>query len=240
VELGCEVRVLTTDANGLDRVLDVDRNEEVAFPERGVSGSLLSAPPAAFSLANFDVVVAHVKCGGRILSIAQEFITFRPFQLSLGLANGTTANLVSEGALQRREGSSRVGLKAVWDFLWYHVAGRAELMMHVTSEHENPETGNAHSGWYRKPGHISCLVSRSCGMAMIPNGVDVPVDLNREERSGVLRMLSIGRLDPKKGIEVLLQAAVSSIQHLDGVLRSRGGGHRTMSCNSKIESTCWD
>ena len=31
--IGCEVRVLTTDANGLDRVLDVDRNEEVEFPE---------------------------------------------------------------------------------------------------------------------------------------------------------------------------------------------------------------
>ena len=33
VELGGEVRVLTTDADGLDRVLDVDKNEEVEFPE---------------------------------------------------------------------------------------------------------------------------------------------------------------------------------------------------------------
>src|ERR1035438_7953376 len=33
VELGCEVRVLTTDANGLDRVRDVEKNEEVEFPE---------------------------------------------------------------------------------------------------------------------------------------------------------------------------------------------------------------
>src|ERR1700732_4173 len=32
-ELGCEVRVLTTDANGLDQVLDVDTNEEVVLPE---------------------------------------------------------------------------------------------------------------------------------------------------------------------------------------------------------------
>src|ERR1700730_2027686 len=32
-ELGCQGRVLTTDANGLDRVLDVDKNDEVELPE---------------------------------------------------------------------------------------------------------------------------------------------------------------------------------------------------------------
>jgi hypothetical protein len=33
VGLGCEVRVLTTDANGLDQVLDVDKDEDVELPE---------------------------------------------------------------------------------------------------------------------------------------------------------------------------------------------------------------
>ena len=47
---------------------------------------------------------------------------------------------------------------------------------------------------------------RKLRMAMIPNGVDVPVDLNRIERNGELRLLFIGRLDPKKGIEALLKA----------------------------------
>jgi glycosyltransferase involved in cell wall biosynthesis len=95
------------------------------------------------------------------------------------------------GALQRWEGSSRIGLKAVWDFLWYHVADRIELTMHVTSEHESRET---------------LARFRGLRMAMIPNGVDVPVDLNRIERNGDLRLLFIGRLDPKKGIEALLKA----------------------------------
>jgi len=36
--------------------------------------------------------------------------------------------------------------------------------------------------------------------------VDVPVDLNRIQRNGELRLLFIGRLDPKKGIEALLKA----------------------------------
>jgi glycosyltransferase involved in cell wall biosynthesis len=43
-------------------------------------------------------------------------------------------------------------------------------------------------------------------MAMIPNGVDVPAILDRIERQGKLRLLFIGRLDPKKGIESLLAA----------------------------------
>jgi glycosyltransferase involved in cell wall biosynthesis len=95
------------------------------------------------------------------------------------------------GALQRWEGSSRIGLKGIWDFLWYHAADRAELTMHVTSEHESRE--------------ISARF-RNLRLAMIPNGVDVPVELDRIERNGELRLLFIGRLDPKKGIEALLKA----------------------------------
>jgi glycosyltransferase involved in cell wall biosynthesis len=41
---------------------------------------------------------------------------------------------------------------------------------------------------------------------MIPNGVDVPANLNRIERQEELRLLFVGRLDPKKGIESLLEA----------------------------------
>jgi glycosyltransferase involved in cell wall biosynthesis len=101
------------------------------------------------------------------------------------------ASLVTAGELQRWKGSSRVGPKALWDFLWYHTADRDELTMHVTSELESCET------LARFP---------KLRMATIPNGVDVPVDLNRVERTEDLRLLFIGRLDPKKGIESLLKA----------------------------------
>ena len=63
VELGCEVRVLTTDANGLES--GTGRGQERGSGiSRGVSGSLLSAPPAAFSLANPDEVITHVHAVG--------------------------------------------------------------------------------------------------------------------------------------------------------------------------------
>ena len=189
-DMGCEVRVLTTDADGLDRVLDVDNNEEVQLPEgflvrycprrlrNSVSPTLLRLLPTYMRWAD----VVH-------LTGVYNFPTFPTVFWSRCLNKPLIWS--PRGALQRWEGSSRVGAKAVWDFLWYHTADRLELTMHVTSEQESLEA----SARFPK-----------LRMAMIPNGVDVPVDLNRVGRHGELRMLFIGRLDPKKGIESLLKA----------------------------------
>jgi glycosyltransferase involved in cell wall biosynthesis len=189
-ELGCEVRVLTTDANGLDQVLDVDTNEEVELPEgfrvrycprrlrHSVSPTLMRLLPAYMRWAD----VVH-------LTSVYSFPTFP----TIFWARSMNKPLIwsPRGALQRWKGSRRIGIKGVWDFLWYHAADRAELMMHVTSEFENRETSS------RFP---------KLRMAMIPNGVDVPAVLSRREGNGELRLLFIGRLDPKKGIEALLRA----------------------------------
>jgi glycosyltransferase involved in cell wall biosynthesis len=189
-ELGCEVRVLTTDANGLSKVLDVDKNEEVELPEgfrvrycprrlrHSVSPTLMRLLPTYMRWAD----VVH-------LTGVYNFPTFPTILWGRSLNKPLIWS--PRGALQRWEGSSRIGLKAVWDFLWYHTADRAALTMHVTSEHESRET------LARFP---------KLRMAMIPNGVDVPADLDRTERNGDLRLLFIGRLDPKKGIEALLKA----------------------------------
>ena len=189
-ELGCEVRVLTTDTNGLDQVLDVDTNVEVELPEgfrvrycprrqrHSVSPTLMRLLPAYMRWAD----VVH-------LTGVYNFPTFPTILLARLLNKPLIWS--PRGALQRWKGSSRTGIKGVWDFLWYHVADRAELMMHVTSERENRETLS------RFP---------KLRIAMIPNGVDVPAVLNRRQRNGELRLLFIGRLDPIKGIEALLKA----------------------------------
>jgi glycosyltransferase involved in cell wall biosynthesis len=190
VELGCEVRVLTTDASGLDSVLEVDKKEEVQLPEglrvrycarrlrHSVSPTLMRLLPAYMRWAD----LVH-------LTGVYNFPTFPT--VFWGRLLNKPLIWSPRGALQRWEGSSRVGPKAVWDFVWYHAADRSGLTMHVTSDQESRET----SARFPK-----------LQMAMIPNGVDVPVDLNRVERNGELRMLFIGRLDPKKGIEALLRA----------------------------------
>jgi len=113
------------------------------------------------------------------------------------------------GALQRWKGSSRIGAKKAWDWLWYHTVDRRNLTMHVTSEHESRET----SARFPK-----------VRMAMIPNGVDVPANLDRTKRRGNLRLLFIGRLDPKKGIESLLAACSLVDSHLPWHLAIAGWG----------------
>ena len=190
VELGCEVRVLTTDADGLDRVLDVDKNKEVQLPEgfrvrycprrqrHSVSPTLMRLLPTYMRWAD----VVH-------LTGVYNFPTFPT--IFWGRLLHKPLIWSPRGALQRWEGSSRIGIKGIWDFLWYHTADRVELTMHVTSEQESRET--------------LARFPKLC-MATIPNGVDVPDDLNRIERNEELRLLFIGRLDPKKGIEALLKA----------------------------------
>jgi glycosyltransferase involved in cell wall biosynthesis len=190
VELGCEVRVLTTDANGLDSVLDVEKNKEVEFPEgfrvrycprrqrHSVSPTLMRLLPTYMRWAD----VVH-------LTGVYNFPTFPT--IFWGRLLHKPLIWSPRGGLQRWKGSSRIGLKGIWDFLWYHTADRVELTMHVTSEQESRET------LARFP---------KLRMATIPNGVDVPVGLNRIQRNGELRLLFIGRLDPKKGIEALLKA----------------------------------
>jgi len=190
VQLGCEVRVLTTDADGLDRVLDVDKTKEVELPEgfrvrycprrqrHSVSPTLMHLLPEYMRWAD----LVH-------LTGVYNFPTFPTIFWGRLLHKPLIWSL--RGALQRWEGSSRIGIKGIWDFLWYHTADRVELTMHVTSEQESRET------LARFP---------KLRTATIPNGVDVPDDLNRIDRNGELRLLFIGRLDPKKGIEALLKA----------------------------------
>ncbi len=208
IELDCEVRVLTTDADGLDRVLDVEKNKEVELPEgfrvrycprrlrHSVSPTLLRLLPAYLRWAD----IVH-------LTGVYNFPTFPTVLWTRWLNKPLIWS--PRGALQRWEKSSRIGPKAVWDFLWYYAANRGELTMHVTSEQESCEV---------------LLRFPKLRTAMIPNGVDIPVSLHRTERNRDLRLLFIGRLDPKKGIEALLKACALLASALPWHLRIAGWG----------------
>ena len=188
--LGCDVRILTTDANGLDDVLDVEKDREVRFEE------------------GFQVRYCHRRLrhsvSPQLLRFLGDYVGWADIVHLTGVYNFPTFPTLfacrmfnkpvvwsPRGALQRWEGSSRRVLKAVWDFLWYNLTDRPHLMLHCTSQDEAREIGA------RLPNLRS---------AVIPNGVEVPPALNRTRDHGRLRLLYIGRLDPKKGIEELLKA----------------------------------
>ena len=94
------------------------------------------------------------------------------------------------GMLQRWEGTRKPQLKALWE-IGCRIVAPKKLALHVTSKQEAEETAG------RFPG---------AKMAIIPNGVEVPESINHSNGRHDLRLVYLGRLDPKKGIDNLLWA----------------------------------
>lgn len=90
-------------------------------------------------------------------------------------------------------GSRRRTAKRIWEVLCDALAPPGRTIMHVTSERERMPTQS------RLPGTRAVVV---------PNGVDIPEVLPEKtwKPGGTLRLLYLGRLSPKKGIENLLHA----------------------------------
>jgi glycosyltransferase involved in cell wall biosynthesis len=82
--------------------------------------------------------------------------------------------------------------KRIWEMICQVVAPRSTLL-HATSEEERS------ASLARLPG---------VGAVVIPNGVEVPppLPLRRWQPDGVLRVMFLGRIDPKKGIANLIEA----------------------------------
>jgi glycosyltransferase involved in cell wall biosynthesis len=188
--LGHDVRVLTTNADGREKVLAVETNRDVSLdgvrvcytPRRAgdsVAPGLLRLLPGYVAWADvvhvtavysFPVIPALVTC--RLLARSSVWSP--------------------RGALQRWAGTRRVGIKRTWENLCWSVRPR-QLVLHFTSAMERSES------MPRCP-PVPAVV--------VPNGVDVPATVMRVPGRGTLRLLFLGRLDPKKGIENLVSACV--------------------------------
>ena len=195
-ELGCDVRVLTTDAHGWDKVLDVEKEREVEIVEnlrvryckrlmrRSVSPTLLRLLPHYIkwadvvhlqSVYNFPTIPTLIAC-----RIFRKPVVWSP-----------------DGALQRWSGSRRTKAKAVWEGICRVVAPKT-LMLHTTSEQEARESRE------RFP---------DVDVVIIPHGIQIPAQVTHIDGSGALRLLYLGRLDPKKGVEYLLTACKMLTEH---------------------------
>jgi glycosyltransferase involved in cell wall biosynthesis len=187
--LGCDIRVLTTNANGLHAVLPLDTAREhrlgdaisVRYCPRlmrhSVSPELLRVLPEYVRWAD----VVH-------LTAVYNFTTFP----TLAIARRHRKPVVwsPRGALQRWTGSRRPNVKAIWEMVARGLATN-RLVLHVTSEQESIE---------------SLRKFPAARTEIIPNGIEIPAAVSHEESKGPLRLLFIGRIDPKKGIENLLDA----------------------------------
>lgn len=201
---GCDVRVLTTNANGPAANLDVDTRDEVELDGRfrvrycrrllfgSVSWPLLMRLPSYTKWAD----VIH-------LTSVYSFPTLPA--LLLARLWGKPVVWSPRGSLQRWEGSSRVVVKGIWEGLCRLLAPR-EMVLHVTSDDEATQSAE------KMP---------SARTIVITNGIHVNGTGRRDPGSflpdGVLRLVYIGRIHPIKGLENLLIAC--SLLHDSGRLK---------------------
>ena len=188
-ELGCEVRVLTTDTDGIGRNLEVENDRDVALDglhvrychklfRNSVSADLLRVLGDYIAWAD----VVH-------LIAVYSFPTFP----TLAYCRGMQKPLVwsPRGSLQRWDGSTRVAAKFVWERVCQILAPTGRVVLHTTSEEEARQSQ-----------------ARFCGVrtVIVHNGVELPANVSRSERTAELRITYLGRLHPIKGIENLLDA----------------------------------
>jgi glycosyltransferase involved in cell wall biosynthesis len=192
-----DVRVLTTDAAGpaqsdrlpvgTDRPTTDGYNHAVQFCKRiagvSVSTQMLWRLPGAVRRAE----LVH-------LTAAYSFSTIPT--LALARIFGKPVVWSPRGALQASHEWSharRKALKVAWERCIRLIVKRGRCTLHVTSEEERL---------------ASTARIPEASARIVQNGVDVPGDLPRRtwKPDGRLRLLFLGRLDPKKGIENLLSA----------------------------------
>lgn len=186
---GCEVKVLTTNANGRNAVLDVETSREIELTP-GVQVRYCSRVlPHSISPDLLGALYGHLRWADVVhLTAVYNFPTIPALLASRLLCKPVIWS--PRGALQRWQGSTRLRLKAAWERIC-RLAAPAGMVLHVTCREEAVE---------------SLEKMRGFEAVVIPNAVDIPDQPVRAPEDGTLRLLFLGRLHPKKGIENLLEA----------------------------------
>ena len=188
-ELGCCVRVLTTDSDGLGRSLDVPNDDDVQ-----VDGLRIRYCHKLFrhsiSLELLAVLREYIEWADVVhLTAVYSF----PIFPTLTCCRIYRKPLVwsPRGSLQRWDGSTRILAKYVWERACRFIVIKDKLILHTTSEDEASQSRE------RFPGVRTVIVR---------NGVELPNHLRKADSNGTLRLTYLGRLHPIKGIERLLEA----------------------------------
>jgi len=206
---GCNVRVLTTDANGPDKVLDVEKDREVKINDEFYVRYCKRLMPDSVSYRLLRVLLHFIHWADIVhLTAVYSFPTI-PTLITCKIL-GKPVIWSPRGAFKRWQGSTRVQIKALWEWVCRSAAPKS-LVLHVTSEEEARES-------LKRFPRLETFI--------IPNGVAIPDQVRHHNNNGILRLLYLGRLHPIKGIENLLEAGkiLSSDHELVWSLTIAGSG----------------
>lgn len=209
VRLGHEVTVLTTDANGKARLSPQEQRDPVLNPVRVKFYPRIGHGMVAPALVK-DVLQQAQWADLIHLTAVYNFSTIP----TIVAARFARKPLVwsPRGALQRWSGSRHSHAKDLWNTTCKLMLP-ARVALHVTSNEEAAESAP-------RVGNPSVCV--------IPNGIEIPHIPDNPPQDGCLKILFIGRLDPKKGLENLISAlpALPASGISEWRLRIVGGGDR--------------
>ncbi len=183
------MRVLTTNADGPRKVLDVEPGKQVAVAAGFEVTYMGRIARSALSPGLLMRLLPEVRRADVVHLTGVYSFTTIPMLLGCRLL-GKPLVWSPQGALQRWRGNRGALLKRAWEIAC-RMAAPHGTMLHLSSETERAECA------HRFP---------NFPVAVIPNAVRVPANVKHTAAEGVLRLGCIGRLHPRKGIENLLEA----------------------------------
>jgi len=186
---GCQVRVLTTDANGADSELDVNTRENIEICPGLFVRYCHRVADVSVSPTLLRLLASHLLWADVVHLMAVYSFPTIPTLLACRVL-GKPLVWSPRGMLQRWDGTKRPHLKAIWDLVC-RIAAPDRFVLHATSEEEARESER------RLPGVKTVVV---------PNGVEIPQIVAYSNGRRDRRFIYLGRLHPKKGIENLLNA----------------------------------
>lgn len=189
VELGADVRVLTTDANGPEEVLDVAKEKDVELDHGLRVRYCHRVGQEAFSPELFYLLPRYTRWADMV-HLTGVYSPPTPPTLLASRMFKKPLVWSPRGSLRNKALQTRQKLKASINTIYCHVVSD-NVRVHVTSIEEE---------------HDSLQVFPAMKTALIPNGVTIPKQIERRFEPGELSLLYLGRLHPIKGIENLLEA----------------------------------